>query len=259
MTPWVIRLLFLNVAAFFLQRLAGEGFERLFVFYAAPISLVFRPWTLVTYQFLHGGLGHLFFNMLSLFFFGPRLEAKLGSRKFITLYLLSGITGALISIPFSPGIFIIGASGAVFGVLLGFARYWPRDQILIWGVLPVEARWMVVGMTALSLWSGFGGSGGGIAHFAHLGGFLGGFLYLRWIETHTPQMEWQKKLKPKTSPLETATAALARWSRIRRDELHEVNRAELDRILDKISRSGMSSLTPADREFLDRFSAQRSP
>ncbi len=252
MTPWVRRLLFLNVAVFFLQNFAGL---EMFAFLATPVAAILRPWTFITYQFLHGGFGHIFFNMISLFFFGPRLESKLGGRRFITLYLLSGIAGALLSLVFSPGVFIIGASGAIFGVFLGFARYWPRDKILIWGILPIEARWMVVGMTALSLFSGFGGVSGGIAHFAHLGGFLGGYLYLRWIETHTGMARFKRKTTPRQSPLETASAAMARWSKIRRDQLHEVNRGELDRILDKIGSDGMGSLTPGDREFLDRFSA----
>ena len=255
MTPWVLRLLMANVGVFFLQMVA-PAVTGPFAFLAAPETLIFRPWTLITYMFLHGGLGHLFFNMLSLFFFGPRLEERLGSRHFLGLYFLSGIVGALLSVPFSPYVHIIGASGAVFGVLLGFARYWPRAQILIWGIFPVEARWMVIGLTVLSLWSGFGGAAGGIAHFAHLGGFLGGFLYLKWLEVRSPARQFKARTQPKVSPIETATAALSRWQKIRREQLHEVNRDELDRILDKISAQGIGSLTKSDREFLDRFSSQ---
>jgi len=154
MTPWVLRLIVANAAVFLLQ-LSLPGIERPLVL--IPALLLTRPWTLISYMFLHGGFGHLFFNMLSLFFFGPRLEARLGSRNFLILYFVSGIAGALLSLVFTPHVAIIGASGAVFGVLLGFARYWPRDQILIWGVFPIEARWMVAGMTALALFGGFSG------------------------------------------------------------------------------------------------------
>src|SRR4030095_7356691 len=112
------------------------------------------------------------------FFFGSRLENRLGARAFLELYFLSGIMGGLLSLIFAPHAAIIGASGAVFGVMLGFAWFWPRDQIYIWGILPVEARWLVIITTALALFGGFSGGGGGTAHFAHLGGYLGGYLFL---------------------------------------------------------------------------------
>jgi membrane associated rhomboid family serine protease len=253
MTPWVFRLLLANGAVYLLQMAMPQVTS---AFALVPALVLQRPWTVLSYMFLHGGLGHLFFNMLSLFFFGPRLEARLGSRRFLILYFVSGATGALLSLVFSPWAAVIGASGGVFGVLLGFARYWPRDQILIWGVFPVEARWMVAGMTILALLGGFSG-GGGIAHFAHLGGFLGGWLSLKVFEQTSPAKRFQRRVAP-APPRESAEASLARWSRIKRDSLHEVNRAELDRILDKISAHGIQSLTPGDREFLERFSARES-
>jgi len=252
MTPWVLRLLITNGVVYLLTMSAPQLVS---AFAFVPALTLTRPWTLVTYMFLHGGLGHLFFNMLSLFFFGPRLEMRLGSRRFMTLYLVSGISGALLSLVFSPWSAVIGASGAVFGVLLGFAMYWPRDQILIWGIFPVEARWLVAAMTVLALYGGFVGAGGGIAHFAHLGGFVGGWVTLKVFDRHSPAARWRRKVTP-TAPKETTENALARWSRIRRDRLHEVNRTELDRILDKISSHGIQSLTPGDREFLERFSAR---
>ena len=128
-----------------------------------PSQALTRPWTVITYMFLHGGFGHILFNMLALFFFGPRVESRLGSRRFATLYFVSGIMGAVLSIFFAPHVPIIGASGAVFGVMLAFARFWPRDQILIWGILPVEARVMVIAMTAMAVVFGFTGDaiGGG--------------------------------------------------------------------------------------------------
>jgi membrane associated rhomboid family serine protease len=254
MTPWVLRLIIANGVVFLLT-IARVPMDRL-VF--VPALLLRQPWTLVTYMFLHGGLGHLFFNMLSLFFFGPRLEMRLGSRRFLILYLVSGITGGLLHLIFSPQAAVVGASGAVFGVMLGFARYWPRDQILIWGVFPVEARWMVAGMTVLALFFGFQpGGGGGIAHFAHLGGFLGGWVCLKLFEQTSPARRFQQKVAL-AKPRESAESTLARWSRIRRENLHEVNRAELDRILDQISANGIQSLSQGDREFLERFSARES-
>jgi membrane associated rhomboid family serine protease len=251
MTPWVGRLLFLNIAMFVLT-LAMPGVGD--VFMLIPMLLPVRPWTIVTYMFLHGSFGHIFFNMLALWFFGPRLEARLGSRRFLWLYLIAGITGGLLSFT-SPMTPVIGASGATYGVMLGFAHFWPRQVVHIWGVLPVEIRWLVVFVTAISLVSGFGGSGDGIAHFAHMGGFLGAWVYLRVLERTTGARKFQERaaLLPRRG-LETAGNAIARWSRIRREELHEVNRDEFDRIMAKIEKDGVGQLTAGEREFLERFS-----
>lgn len=254
MNTWVARLILANVVVFFLQLSLPPEFTEPLVL--VPALGLWRPWTFITYMFLHGGLGHLFFNMLSLFFFGPRLEARLGSRHFLALYFASGITGALLSLLFTPQAAIIGASGAVFGVLLGFAYYWPRDQILVWGIFPVESRVMVVVMTALALWGGFGATGGGIAHFAHLGGFAGGYVYLKLVQRRWGMEKFRRQTRPRGPRLETPSGAMDRWRRIKRDDLHEVNREELDRILDKISAQGLGSLTPGEREFLDRFSTR---
>ena len=157
-----------------------------------PLILV-QPWTVVTYMFLHANLSHLFFNMLGLFFFGSRLEARLGGRHFIALYLVSGLVGALASIIFTPHAAVIGASAAIYGVMLGYARYWPHDLVLIWGIVPVEARTLVFIMTAIDLGSGLSRGGSGIAHFAHLGGFLGALLYLLWWERSSPAARFKAK------------------------------------------------------------------
>jgi membrane associated rhomboid family serine protease len=252
MTPWVLRLLIANVAVFFLQLSVG-GITEMLAF--RPVTALTRPWTILTYMFLHGGMGHLFFNMLGLFFFGPRLEDRLGSAHFIRMYLVCGVMGAVLSLVFSPYASIIGASGAVYGVMLGFAWFWPRDQILIWGVFPVEARWLILFMTVMTLVGGARG-GGMVAHFAHLGGFVGGFAYLKILQARSGQEKFKRRSRPVTPRVETVAGAMERWSRIKRDNMHEVNRSELDRILDKISASGIGSLTPGEREFLDRFSTR---
>src|SRR5205807_2056329 len=103
-------------------------------------------------------------------------------RRFITLYALSGVSGAILSMIFAPYAPIVGASGAVFGIMLAFAKFWPTAQIYIMGILPLEARIAVMLMAAVALWSGIQGSRGGVADFAHLGGFVGGWLYLKWLD-----------------------------------------------------------------------------
>jgi membrane associated rhomboid family serine protease len=119
MTKWVRTLLIANVIVFFAQATLGDSFTMAFAF--IPAYVLVRPWTIVTYMFLHGGLGHIFFNLLALFFFGPRVEDRLGSRRFITLYMLGGISGALFSLIFARYAAVIGASGAIFGVMLAYA------------------------------------------------------------------------------------------------------------------------------------------
>jgi len=249
MTGWVIRLIMANIAVYALQYLRPALTET-FAFF--PPLLLERPWTVVTYMFLHGGIGHLFFNMLGLFFFGPRLEDQLGSRYFLWLYFVSGLMAAALSFIFNPFTPIIGASGAVYGVMLGFAYFWPKEPIYIWGVLPVQSRVMIAVITALSLFGGFGGGGDGIAHFAHLGGFVGGYLYLK-LFTHK-QVAGQFRVKVMAAA--TRSSDLERWRKINRESLHEVNRTEFDRIQQKITAHGVTSLTQAERAFMDRFSTE---
>ena len=252
MTPWVTRLLIANVAMFFLiQAVPAIGPPLVLV----PRAVLIRPWTPITYMFLHAGFGHLAFNMLGLYFFGPRLELRLGGRKFLVLYFLSGITGAALSFIFTPSAAIIGASGGVFGVFLGFAMYWPRERVFIFGILPMEAWVLVTIMTVMALFGGFTSARGGIAHFAHLGGFLGAFGYLKYLDRASPARRFKRRAAsvPRQSG-GSDRANLERWSRIPRESMHEVNRAEVDRLLEKVRTDGASSLTQSERECLDRFS-----
>ena len=242
MTPWVQRFLIANVLMFFVQ-MTVSGTEPLLWF--RPVQFLQQPWTLVTYMFLHGGFMHILFNMLGLYFFGPRVEQRIGSPRFFALYMISGITGGLLSF-YNPVVPIIGASGAVYGVLLAYARFWPRDQILIWGIIPVEVRWLVLIYTVMSLL----GIGGGVAHFAHLGGFLGAFLYLIWMERTAGARKFRRVA---TAPPAAKDALLTNWKKVDRTGVHAVNKDEVDRILDKISASGIASLTPQERLFLSNF------
>jgi membrane associated rhomboid family serine protease len=249
LTPRVTALIVANAGMFLLQMMFDPGFTGSLALVPALIPM--RPWTPLTYMFLHGGLGHLFFNMLGLFFFGPPVEMRLGGRRFLGLYFSAGLCGALLSLV-TPNSAIVGASGAVFGVMFAFARYWPTAQIYIWGILPVEARVLVVVMTVVSLFFGVRGVGS-VAHFAHLGGFVGGWLFLRLAERSSAAATFRAKAAP--VPKRTADERdLARWRRIRDDDMHPLNREELNRILDKISATGLDSLNTQERAFLERFS-----
>jgi membrane associated rhomboid family serine protease len=246
-TPVVRFLLFANVAVFFAQSafpyigMYGAFYPRLFLY---------QPWTIVTYMFLHGGLMHLLFNMLSLFFFGPRVEQVMGSRRFTTMYFIAGISGALLSFALSPRNPIVGASAGVFGVMLAFAHYWPDQIIMIWGIIPVPARLLVILTTIMAFWMGFGGARDGIAHFAHLGGYAGAWVYLLIMDRS--RKAFRKKA---TAPVPAVAEKVdtGAWKSIDTSKIHSVNREEVNRILDKINAQGIGSLTPEERLFLSNF------
>lgn len=250
MTPWVTRLLIANVAMFALQGFLPDAIVNQMVF--VPRLVLLRPWALVTYMFLHGSLTHLLFNMLGVFFFGSRVEARLGARRFLTLYFLSGVSGAVASLIFSPMAGVIGASAGVFGIMMAFATFWPRERIYIWGVLPVEARVLVIITTVMTLYAGFGGARGNTAHFAHLGGYVGAWAYLWYIQRNTAQRRFQARIDA-VEPRVLRRAPSLRREQLNLEGVHELTREEVDRILDKINAQGMQSLTPEELRFLSNF------
>ncbi|MEO6209082.1 MAG: rhomboid family intramembrane serine protease [Gemmatimonadaceae bacterium] len=254
MTPWVKRLLAANVGVFLMQ-LAYPELTKAFVL--VPALVLSAPWTPITYMFIHGNFWHILFNMIVLFFFGPRVEERLGSGRFITLYFIAGLTGALFS-AFMPYVPILGASGAVLGVELAYARFWPLDKVYIYGVLPIQVRWLVVLTVVMSV-AGLGGFEPGVAHYAHLGGLVGAAVYLFIISRSALRPVISTATRPQVrQPTPPRSDDMKRWATIPRGELHEINRHEVDRLLDKISLKGINSLTPSERAALDRFSKQKS-
>ncbi|HEY5997835.1 MAG TPA: rhomboid family intramembrane serine protease [bacterium] len=248
MSTWVLRLIVVNVGVYLLT---AANHRLLGALAFVPRLALLEPWTIITYQFAHAGLGHLLFNMLGLYFFGSRLEEHLGARHFLGLYFVSGVAGGLMSfLNFNTP--IVGASAAIFGVFYGFARYWPRERVYIWGVLPVEARVLVVVMTVLALFGGLGFGGAGIANFAHLGGFVGGWLYLRWVGWSSPAARFQRRV---AAPA-VGAGELARWRSVNREAMHPVNRAEFERVMAKLEGQGPGSLTDEERAFLRRFTPE---
>jgi hypothetical protein len=206
-------------------------------------------------MFVHAGFFHLFFNMLILFFFGPPLEGMWGGREFIKFYLVSGLGGAILSYFFAFQSAIVGASGAIYGVMLAFAMNWPNMQIYIWGILPVKAKWLVGFLAAASILSLVGGAQDGVAHWAHLGGFGAGYLYLTLNDQLTSRVD---RLKTFVSRRKIQVEKQARGgdesgrTAPRRDEDRVLD--EVDRVLDKISTSGLQSLTDEELKLLDEVS-----
>ena len=259
LTPVVKRLLIANIVVFLFAFAMPRGLAvDLFAF--DPDRLLTRPWGLFTYMFVHADFMHIFVNMLVLFFFGPSLESKWGSREFTKFYLIAGLGAIAFSFLFQS-VAVIGASGAVYGVMLAFAMNWPRAPIYIWGIFPVQA-WLLIGFFFLmSLFSAFGGAGGGVAHFAHLGGIVTAFLYLK--------MDW--RLPSAANSAKKTARRVRRLAIVPRDEDEDRQMAEVaqgqrkqeeerqildavDQVLDKISQHGMGSLTSAERKLLDEVS-----
>ena len=142
-------------------------------------------WQMFTYLFLHGGFFHIMFNMFALWMFGADLEMLWGGPKFLYYYFLTGVGAGVLDValntifPSAPYTSTIGASGAIYGLLLAFGLLYPDRPIFIWFIIPIKAKWFVVIIGVIEFFSEFGGPGSGISHLAHLGGMLVGYLYLR--------------------------------------------------------------------------------
>ncbi len=144
-----------------------------------PFGDGFMPWQLVTYMFLHADLSHIFFNMIALWIFGQSLEQLWGTQRFVIYYFLTGIGAGLVHLIISGGL-AIGASGAVFGILLGFGMMFPnRYIILLFPPIPIKAKYFVGIYGIIELYSGVTRADSGVAHFAHLGGLLVGFILIK--------------------------------------------------------------------------------
>lgn len=259
-TPWVSRLLIANAVVFLLVATTVLPFRWAVDFLAFnPGDVLERPWTVVTYMFLHGRFGHLFVNLLGLFFFGPPLEERWGSTEFIKYYLVCGAGAVLVSFLFGDHA-VFGASGAVYGLLLAFALTWPDAPIYVMFILPVKAKYLALFLGAFDLLSGVMGRADGVAHFAHVGGLVVGYLYLqRGWRTHLRLDRWRwRGRRPKLTAIpggESNGEATGESAPRRRHGGADADLwDEVDRVLDKIAASGLNSLTPEERHFLDEIS-----
>ena len=285
-TPWVKILLISNAVVYLVTLAVGRGpiFD-LFAF--SPDRILQQPWGMLTYMFVHAGFWHLLMNMLFIFFFGPPLEERWGSEMFLKFYLVCGLGGVLLSFLFAEAT-IVGASAACYGIMLAFAMAWPNQPVYVWGVWPVKVKWLVTFMVAISFASAIGPTRDGVAHLAHLGGVIVGFLFVKsgWL----PAGAWEQPRRTRAGKRPGSTRGPAKrggswtakrrgpgWTEKRRGtsasstpigdafERRKVRkrmseeRAELDRVdavLDKISAQGIDSLTAEARDLLDRVSKQ---
>jgi len=295
--PILKALLIVNVAVFLLQylfldrfTLNGIKFEAFFTLqpldtiYQGPSIWYFMPWQLITYQFLHGGLMHLFFNMLALWMFGSELETLWGSTKFLIYYLLSGIGAGLAQLfvapMFSQAAPAIGASGSIYGILLAFALTFPNRPIFMFPFFfPIPAKIFVLIFAGIEMFSGISGSDG-IAHFAHLGGAATGFILIKFGDKLGLYEKLIKLFSSRTSPKagssytqkpeKTRVFKINNWASKSKSEFsddeyykeksnfsidgEEITQVKIDAILDKISSTGYQNLTEREKKILYELS-----
>ncbi len=268
--PVIKYLLISNVAIFFLADFISvfriEGFPVApivsYIFALYPLGNGFHVWQLVTYMFMHGGFMHLFMNMFALWMFGMELENTWGSRKFLGYYMLCGIGAGLSNLFIGP-LFgtagpTVGASGAIYGVLLAFGMLFPDRPIFIYFLLPIRARYFVLFYILMEVYAGVTGSPDGVAHFAHLGGAAVGFVYLMVDQERLPGKQlWSRtrhrfttpEYAGRYSPYEKENIIDAKYDDVHAEENH-VNQQQIDEILDKISQRGYQSLTEEEKRIL---------
>ncbi len=192
LTPMVKNLIMIIVAVFLLQSIVQlthpQAYFYYFLYYLALVPILvwkqYFVWQLGTYIFLHGGIFHILFNLLALWMFGGELENYWGSKKFLRFFLLCGISAGICTVLFTPEIYqsipVIGASGAIYGLLLAFGWLFPDRPIYIYFLFPIQAKYFVIIFGLIEFFSSVEGAGGGVAHITHLGGLLFALIYMAY-------------------------------------------------------------------------------
>ncbi len=284
-TPAVQWLIALNVAIYFLQLTIVRDADMWAALGFKLTDLTEQPWTIVTYMFAHGSFLHIAVNMYMLWLFGPRIEHSWSSGRFAFFYVLCGLGGWLFHLLFAREGVLIGASGAIFGVMLAYAMRWPDDEIVIFPFvfLRLKMKWLVLLLAGFNLAAGVGSAaaGSGVAYFAHLGGFAVAWLYLRWTampstdrlrhrvaaapdltdDPPRPIPRSQSRPRERLSEVDEVVArsnAIASRQRPRDDRrtatVTPPSLEAIDPVLDKISRQGIESLTGEERRLLEEYS-----
>jgi len=275
--PVIKNLMIINGIVFVIQVLSqslmfsGVSGQQFLTRYFAliPVGYGFLPWQLITYQFMHGGVMHILFNMFALWMFGIEIENIWGSKKFLIYYLMCGVAAGIAQLVFPP-LFneqlapTIGASGAVFGVLIAFAMMFPDRYIYIYFLIPVKAKYLIIGYILLELYSI--PHGGNVAHLAHLGGALAGFLYVMYdkrsigrgpnlfggssgnFKKYNPFSNVSNPFKKSDENIQDAKFYEIKDDKEEKDE--HVSQEEIDKILDKISQSGYQNLSQREKKIL---------
>jgi len=283
LTAGVQALIVSNLAVAFLQAVGVLPYADLAAWFGFDLgSLPSRWWTPITYMFVHVGVWHVLANMYGLYLFGPRLEQTLGSKKFAWFYVFCGLGGVVFQMLFIRTGGLVGASAAVFGVMTAYAMQWPDDEIYLMFVLPMRVRTLVVALFVFNLVMGVvaTGDGGGtnIAYFAHVGGVIAAYAYMRMAAStgidqvrqrvaSLPDADEPPRAIPRNLPRRErgdevddivakskAIAAKRAVTLAPSSRRREAKADELNRVLDKISETGIESLTGDERKVLEEMS-----
>lgn len=251
LTPVIKWLVIINVVMFVIQMLDRSGTVTDYLG-LSPQAVLTGPmvWQIFTYQFLHGGFFHIFFNMFVLWMFGTEVEQTLGSRRFLRFYLICGTGAGLITVltMFSVPIHVIGASGAVLGVLVAFAVMFPNRVVYLYFLFPIKVKYLVMVLVAIDLLAAWSGGGGNVAHLTHLGGALIGFFYMK---SDLRFFSLGRKVRGLRDNLKSRKQKKERESNDRMME-------EVDQILDKISEVGYENLSEREKKILKNASNKLS-
>ena len=284
LTPAVQALIAINIAVMFVQLTVFQYADMAAWFGFDYRTLPGRWWTGITYSFVHVGVWHLVANLYGLYLFGPRLERAWTTRKFTWFYLVCGLGGVVFELLFLRLGTLLGASAAVFGVMTAYAMQWPDDEVHLLFVIPLRVRTLAAGLFVFNLVMGIAatggsdGSGTNIAYFAHVGGVIAAYLYMRMAASTSMDQVRQRvaNLPDADEPPRAIPRSLPR--RERSDDVDDIvakSKAivakrpvavtpsprrregkgdELNRVLDKISEHGIASLTREERRLLEEMS-----
>jgi membrane associated rhomboid family serine protease len=281
MTPAVQWLLALNIGVYFLQ-LTLFGPDALYSALALdPARMPGSWWTVVTYMFVHAWLAHLAFNMFTLWMFAPRLEQEWGTRPFVLFYLWCGVGGAIAHLIFAQHSAVIGASGAISGVLVAYAIRWPDEEVYLFGVIPMKSRWLILAMLGMNTIFALSPNSR-IDWTAHVGGMAFGWIFLKlysaggisrvrgWVSAVPDEPEDMPRAVPRgrqptrdrssgvDEVVARSNAIALRESKplqhVPRQETPKEYAAKVNRVLDKISQQGIASLTRDERRLLEEMS-----
>ena len=254
MTPIVRNIMIASVVIWIAQRFTDSFLLDLFALQPDAIKNDFAIWQLVTYMFLHGSFFHLFWNMFALWMFGGEIERQLGSSKFLQYYILTGVGGGLFQLIANWGTpsIIIGASAAIYGVLIAFGLFFPNRVItlLLFFILPIQmkAKTLVAIYIGISLVMGFQsqifGVNDSVAHLAHLGGAFAGFVLLRGRSFYAGILKRIAQQQQKRRDTR---------ENIRKERIHR-KRKEIDEILDRINEIGYDNIPQEDKDLLKQAS-----
>ncbi len=281
MTRAVQWLLALNIGVYFLQLTLFSPNAVFSTLGLDPARFTHSWWTIVTYMFVHAWLAHLAFNMFTLGMFGPRLEQAWGTRAFVQFYLWCGVGGAIAHLVFAPDTSVIGASGAISGVLVAYALHWPDEEVYLFGVIPMKSRWLIAAMIAMNIIFALSPSSG-IDWTAHVGGMAFGWLFLKlyslggldrvrgWVSSVPDESEDMPRAVPRARSqmrdrargvdevVARSNAVVLREGKplthAPKQETPKEYAARVNRVLDKISQQGIGSLSGDERRLLEDMS-----